>query len=110
MDPAFPQLYEQPRHIQYATHFPIPQVRELAALHKITLLGCNSVDVSLHFFFTFWPRFSHPPHTLLTEQMNLNFIQRTDGVTARGSHLVYARRRALECVCHLKTVFSALRT
>lgn len=27
MDPAFPQLYEQPRHIQYATHFPIPQVR-----------------------------------------------------------------------------------
>lgn len=105
MDPAFPQLYEQPRHIQYATHFPIPQVRELAALHKITLLGYNSVDVSLHFFFTFWPRFSHPPHTLLTEQMNLNFIQRTDGVTARGSHLVYARRRALECVCHLKTVF-----
>lgn len=49
MDPAFPQLYEQPRHIQYATHFPIPQVRELAAWHKITLLGCyNSVDVSLH--------------------------------------------------------------
>lgn len=29
MDPAFPQLYEQPRHIQYATHFPIPQVRTL---------------------------------------------------------------------------------
>ena len=29
MDPAFPQLYEQPRHIQYATHFPIPQVRAL---------------------------------------------------------------------------------
>lgn len=29
MDPAFPQLYEQPRHIQYATHFPIPQVRIL---------------------------------------------------------------------------------
>lgn len=27
MDPAFPQLYDQPRHIQYATHFPIPQVR-----------------------------------------------------------------------------------
>lgn len=27
LDPAFPQLYEQPRHIQYATHFPIPQVR-----------------------------------------------------------------------------------
>ena len=26
MDPAFPQVYEQPRHIQYATHFPIPQV------------------------------------------------------------------------------------
>lgn len=29
MDPAFPQLYEQPRHIQYATHFPIPQVSML---------------------------------------------------------------------------------
>lgn len=29
MDPAFPQVYEQPRHIQYATHFPIPQVSEL---------------------------------------------------------------------------------
>lgn len=29
LDPAFPQLYEQPRHIQYATHFPIPQVRRL---------------------------------------------------------------------------------
>lgn len=27
VDPAFPQVYEQPRHIQYATHFPIPQVR-----------------------------------------------------------------------------------
>lgn len=26
MDPAFPLVYEQPRHIQYATHFPIPQV------------------------------------------------------------------------------------
>jgi len=26
VDPAFPQVYEQPRHIQYATHFPIPQV------------------------------------------------------------------------------------
>lgn len=32
MDPAFPQLYEQPRHIQYATHFPIPQVGAIAAL------------------------------------------------------------------------------
>lgn len=29
MDPAFPQLYDQPRHIQYATHFPIPQVSSL---------------------------------------------------------------------------------
>lgn len=28
MDPAFPLVYEQPRHIQYATHFPIPQVRD----------------------------------------------------------------------------------
>jgi hypothetical protein len=26
LDPAFPLVYEQPRHIQYATHFPIPQV------------------------------------------------------------------------------------
>lgn len=34
MDPAFPQLYEQPRHIQYATHFPIPQVREHTAWHS----------------------------------------------------------------------------
>lgn len=38
MDPAFPQLYEQPRHIQYATHFPIPQVRRLLLKsEKITL-------------------------------------------------------------------------
>ncbi len=35
MDPAFPQLYEQPRHIQYATHFPIPQVRELSVSFNI---------------------------------------------------------------------------
>ena len=26
LDPVFPLVYEQPRHIQYATHFPIPQV------------------------------------------------------------------------------------
>lgn len=29
LDPTFPQVYEQPRHIQYATHFPIPQVRSI---------------------------------------------------------------------------------
>lgn len=46
MDPAFPQLYEQPRHIQYATHFPIPQVRTLTVWYEknnscqITFLGC----------------------------------------------------------------------
>lgn len=34
MDPAFPQLYEQPRHIQYATHFPIPQVRTQSAFKR----------------------------------------------------------------------------
>lgn len=31
LDPAFPQVYDQPRHIQYATHFPIPQVSALFA-------------------------------------------------------------------------------
>jgi len=40
MDPAFPQLYEQPRHIQYATHFPIPQVREELMAQKMSHLGC----------------------------------------------------------------------
>ncbi|XP_018549665.1 mediator of RNA polymerase II transcription subunit 12 isoform X2 [Lates calcarifer] len=41
MDPAFPQLYEQPRHIQYATHFPIPQ--EESASHE-----CNQRLVVLY--------------------------------------------------------------
>lgn len=36
MDPAFPQLYDQPRHIQYATHFPIPQVRPRKTAGKST--------------------------------------------------------------------------
>lgn len=45
MDPAFPQLYEQPRHIQYATHFPIPQVRALSVWH----LNWNPSKV--HFLF-----------------------------------------------------------
>lgn len=36
MDPAFPQLYDQPRHIQYATHFPIPQVRAQVKTKKNT--------------------------------------------------------------------------
>uniref|UniRef100_A0AAQ4S602 Mediator complex subunit 12 n=1 Tax=Gasterosteus aculeatus aculeatus TaxID=481459 RepID=A0AAQ4S602_GASAC len=40
-DPAFPQLYEQPRHIQYATHFPIPQ--EESASHE-----CNQRLVVLY--------------------------------------------------------------
>uniref|UniRef100_A0A1A8SM95 Mediator of RNA polymerase II transcription, subunit 12 homolog n=1 Tax=Nothobranchius rachovii TaxID=451742 RepID=A0A1A8SM95_9TELE len=41
MDPAFPQLYDQPRHIQYATHFPIPQ--EESASHE-----CNQRLVVLY--------------------------------------------------------------
>uniref|UniRef100_A0AAR2L9N0 Mediator complex subunit Med12 domain-containing protein n=1 Tax=Pygocentrus nattereri TaxID=42514 RepID=A0AAR2L9N0_PYGNA len=41
MDPAFPQVYEQPRHIQYATHFPIPQ--EESASHE-----CNQRLVVLY--------------------------------------------------------------
>uniref|UniRef100_A0A8B9R9K9 Mediator complex subunit 12 n=1 Tax=Astyanax mexicanus TaxID=7994 RepID=A0A8B9R9K9_ASTMX len=41
MDPAFPQVYEQPRHIQYATHFPIPQ--EESASHE-----CNQRQVVLY--------------------------------------------------------------
>ncbi|KAF3838659.1 hypothetical protein F7725_010427 [Dissostichus mawsoni] len=41
LDPAFPQLYEQPRHIQYATHFPIPQ--EESASHE-----CNQRLVVLY--------------------------------------------------------------
>lgn len=46
MDPAFPQLYEQPRHIQYATHFPIPQVRQPDGWQERTLAGCcESTDV-----------------------------------------------------------------
>uniref|UniRef100_A0A671R975 Mediator of RNA polymerase II transcription subunit 12-like n=1 Tax=Sinocyclocheilus anshuiensis TaxID=1608454 RepID=A0A671R975_9TELE len=41
MDPAFPLVYEQPRHIQYATHFPIPQ--EESASHE-----CNQRLVVLY--------------------------------------------------------------
>uniref|UniRef100_A0A674MC47 Mediator complex subunit 12 n=1 Tax=Takifugu rubripes TaxID=31033 RepID=A0A674MC47_TAKRU len=41
MDPAFPQLYDQPRHIQYATHFPIPQ--EESSSHE-----CNQRLVVLY--------------------------------------------------------------
>uniref|UniRef100_A0A8C7V4L1 Mediator complex subunit 12 n=1 Tax=Oncorhynchus mykiss TaxID=8022 RepID=A0A8C7V4L1_ONCMY len=40
-DPAFPLVYEQPRHIQYATHFPIPQ--EESASHE-----CNQRLVVLY--------------------------------------------------------------
>uniref|UniRef100_A0A8C9TFQ7 Mediator complex subunit 12 n=1 Tax=Scleropages formosus TaxID=113540 RepID=A0A8C9TFQ7_SCLFO len=40
-DPAFPLLYDQPRHIQYATHFPIPQ--EESASHE-----CNQRLVVLY--------------------------------------------------------------
>uniref|UniRef100_A0A8C8GIA3 Mediator complex subunit Med12 domain-containing protein n=1 Tax=Oncorhynchus tshawytscha TaxID=74940 RepID=A0A8C8GIA3_ONCTS len=41
LDPAFPLVYEQPRHIQYATHFPIPQ--EESASHE-----CNQRLVVLY--------------------------------------------------------------
>ncbi|XP_016091008.1 mediator of RNA polymerase II transcription subunit 12-like [Sinocyclocheilus grahami] len=41
MDPAFTLVYEQPRHIQYATHFPIPQ--EESASHE-----CNQRLVVLY--------------------------------------------------------------
>ncbi|GAA6068809.1 mediator of RNA polymerase II transcription subunit 12 isoform X1, partial [Tachysurus ichikawai] len=41
LDPTFPQVYEQPRHIQYATHFPIPQ--EESASHE-----CNQRLVVLY--------------------------------------------------------------
>uniref|UniRef100_A0AAY4DLP5 Mediator complex subunit Med12 LCEWAV-domain domain-containing protein n=1 Tax=Denticeps clupeoides TaxID=299321 RepID=A0AAY4DLP5_9TELE len=41
MDPAFPLVYDQPRHIQYATHFPIPQ--EESASHE-----CNQRLVVLY--------------------------------------------------------------
>lgn len=47
MDPAFPQLYEQPRHIQYATHFPIPQVRILTVWlwkHKYPILSPTQIS------------------------------------------------------------------
>ncbi|XP_064830087.1 mediator of RNA polymerase II transcription subunit 12-like [Oncorhynchus masou masou] len=40
-DPAFPLVYDQPRHIQYATHFPIPQ--EESASHE-----CNQRLVVLY--------------------------------------------------------------
>ncbi|MBN3270456.1 MED12 polymerase, partial [Polyodon spathula] len=40
-DPAFPLVYELPRHIQYATHFPIPQ--EESASHE-----CNQRLVVLY--------------------------------------------------------------
>uniref|UniRef100_A0A674A6P0 Mediator complex subunit 12 n=1 Tax=Salmo trutta TaxID=8032 RepID=A0A674A6P0_SALTR len=40
-DPDFPLVYEQPRHIQYATHFPIPQ--EESASHE-----CNQRLVVLY--------------------------------------------------------------
>lgn len=86
MDPAFPQLYEQPRHIQYATHFPIPQVRELTGWHlkrnprKLTLLGCHeSVEVSLQLVYTAGISamlFSRLSHMLLTEQMPFNKFHR----------------------------------
>lgn len=33
-------LYDQPRHIQYATHFPIPQVRDLLLTAPV-LLPCT---------------------------------------------------------------------
>lgn len=40
MDPAFPLVYEQPRHIQYATHFPIPQVSTLENfVYKFTFVS-----------------------------------------------------------------------
>ncbi len=56
MDPAFPQLYEQPRHIQYATHFPIPQVSDVPAWHfkerKMTLYCCYDYDFSLQLVYT----------------------------------------------------------
>ena len=35
-------LYDQPRHIQYATHFPIPQVRDLLITAPL-LLPCALV-------------------------------------------------------------------
>uniref|UniRef100_W5NE80 Mediator complex subunit 12 n=1 Tax=Lepisosteus oculatus TaxID=7918 RepID=W5NE80_LEPOC len=41
LDPAFPLVYELPRHIQYATHFPIPQ--EESASHE-----CNQRLVVLY--------------------------------------------------------------
>ncbi|CAB1337452.1 unnamed protein product [Coregonus sp. 'balchen'] len=41
LDPVFPLVYEQPRHIQYATHFPIPQ--EESASHE-----CNQRLVVLY--------------------------------------------------------------
>lgn len=44
MDPAFPQLYDQPRHIQYATHFPIPQVRPLTSeTHVLVFLKTSLI-------------------------------------------------------------------
>lgn len=41
-------LYDQPRHIQYATHFPIPQVRDLLITPPL-LLPCALVHEAARF-------------------------------------------------------------
>ncbi|KAI4897312.1 hypothetical protein NFI96_034020, partial [Prochilodus magdalenae] len=51
MDPAFPQVYEQPRHIQYATHFPIPQsllIKQSALQEESASHECNQRQVVLY--------------------------------------------------------------